>query len=96
MADVIISPRANADLDELIARHDLPANTRERVKARLQRLGKFPRTGQKLPGNWEGFRYTLGPWRWMLIVFLFDEAADEVIIATIQDSRTANAATTRR
>jgi plasmid stabilization system protein ParE len=96
VADVLVSPRANADLDELIERHDLPADTRERVRRRLQRLGTFPRTGQKLPDNWEGFRYILGPWRWMLIVFLFDEGADEVIIVTIQDSRTASAATAGR
>jgi plasmid stabilization system protein ParE len=96
MALVLVSPRANSDLNELIATHNLPANTRERVKARLRRLADFPQTGQKLSGNWEGFRYTLGPWRWMLIVFLFDEEADEVIVATIQDSRSARAVTAER
>lgn len=83
-------------MDELIASHSLPGDTRQRVKERLRRLGEFPRAGQKLFGNWEGFRYALGPWRWMFIVFLFDEEADEVIGATIQDSRIATAVTANR
>jgi hypothetical protein len=39
------------------------------------------------------YRFVLGPWRWMIIVYVFDEAADRVAIVTIQDARTAGAAT---
>ena len=94
MAEVLVSPGARGDLDGLIARYELP--TRERVKARLRRIGDLPYTGRALPGEWEGFRYTPGPWRWMLIVYQFDEEADVVIVATIQDARTGTAATAVR
>jgi hypothetical protein len=66
------------------------------VKVQLRRLGDFAWSGQLLFGTWEGVRYTLGPWRWMLIVCFFDKEANEVIIATIQDSRSASAVTAAR
>jgi hypothetical protein len=39
------------------------------------------------------YRFVLGPWRWMLIVYVFDEAQDRVAIVTIQDGRSSRAAT---
>jgi plasmid stabilization system protein ParE len=93
---VVVSPRARDDLDELIQELNLPSDTRQRVKKRLRRLEHFPETGQRLFGNWEGFRFILGPWGWMLIVFMFDEKTDQVIIATIQDGRSSTSVTADR
>ena len=40
-----------------------------------------------MEGRWDGFRSILGPWPWVLIVYVYDEAADLVIVVTIQDAR---------
>lgn len=96
MARVVVAPAANADLNELIAFHNLPRNTRARVKALLEQLGDFPRRGEELTGRWAGFRYILGPWSWMLIVYAFDVEVDQVSVVTIQDARSANSATSQR
>lgn len=96
MARVVVAPAASADLDELISALALPRSTRARVKERLVQLADFPRGGEELTGRWRGFRYILGPWPWMLIVYSFDAEADQVSVVTIQDSRAARAATSRR
>ena len=93
MARVIVAPAANEDLDELIRSLGLPSNTRERVRASLSQLSRFPRRGAELQGRWEGFRFVLGPWPWMLIVYSIDLEADQVSVVTIQDARSARSAT---
>lgn len=50
--------------------------------------------GRALAGQWAGFRVVLGPWPWMLLVHVDDEATDRVVLVTIQDARSARAATT--
>jgi mRNA-degrading endonuclease RelE of RelBE toxin-antitoxin system len=95
LAKVIVSPQARDDLDEPIRELKLPPDTRQRVKKRLRSLERFP-ARQKLSGQWEGFRFVLGPWGWMLIVFTFDEETDEVIVATIQDARSSTFVTADR
>jgi mRNA-degrading endonuclease RelE of RelBE toxin-antitoxin system len=95
VAKVVVSPQARDDLSELIRELKLPPDTRQRVKKRLRSLERFPER-QKLSGKWEGFRFVLGPWGWMLIVFTFDKKADEVVIATIQDARASTSATADR
>jgi len=52
--------------------------------------------GPELGGRWRGFRFLLGPWRWMLIVYVFREDDDRVVIVTIQDGRWSRAATAKR
>ena len=93
MAQVELAHAAVADLDRLVLTHSLPNDTRERVRAALEPLRDFPRLGPELVGRWEGFRFVLGPWRWMLLVYVIDEARDRVVIVTIQDARTSSAAT---
>lgn len=95
MAQVELARAAVDDLDRLARTHSLPRDTRERVRASLQPLGQFPRLGPELTGRWEGFRFMLGPWRWMLLVYVLDESRDRVVIATIQDARTSSAVTSR-
>jgi len=96
VARVVIAPAAAGDLDLLIRELKLPPNTRSRVRARLGQLAAFPESGEELTGRWHGFRYILGPWRWMLIVFVYDRDADQVNVVTVQDSRTARSATSLR
>ncbi|MDP2957632.1 MAG: hypothetical protein Q8N53_14495 [Longimicrobiales bacterium] len=96
MAKVVIAPAAAGDLDLLIRELKLPRNTRSRVRTRLGQLTEFPESGEELTGRWHGFRYILGPWRWMLILFVYDKDADQVNVVTVQDSRTARSATSLR
>ncbi len=93
MAQVELARTAVTDLDRLVRTHSLPRDTRERVRASLQPLERFPRLGPELTGRWQGFRFLLGPWRWMLLVYLFDETRDRVVIVTIQDARASSAVT---
>jgi hypothetical protein len=96
MAKVELAAVAVEDLDRLIVTLTLPADTRERVRTSLAVLRQFPRLGPKLEGRWSGLRFILGPWRWMLIVYQFDEPGDHVTVVTIQDARSSRAATSRR
>jgi len=91
---VELARAAVEDLEHLIITLSLPVDTRERVRASLRPLAELPRLGVELPGRWRGLRVILGPWRWMLLVHLFDQAAGRVVVVTIQDARTSSAATT--
>lgn len=95
MATVVVTRTAQSDLDRLIQTHRLPASTRDRVRASLTPLAMFPLLGRALAGRWAGLRVVLGPWPWMLLVHAYEESADRVVIVTIQDSRSAGAATSR-
>jgi plasmid stabilization system protein ParE len=77
----------------MIATHNLPTDARARVRRSIEPLARFPLLGAPLEGPWRGYRFLLGPWRWMLIVYAYDEETDVVGIATIQDGRTSTAAT---
>src|ERR671917_653805 len=93
MATVELAAAAVEDLDELIRTHSLPADTRQRVKRSLRGLEAFPLMGPELTGRWTGFRFLLGPWRWMLLVYVFIEREDRVVVVTIHDARSSTAAT---
>ena len=93
MAAVVITPTAAEDLDRLIRTHSLPPATRDRVKRSIEPLRTLPYLGAPLVGRWSRFRFVLGPWRWMIVVYAFDEEADRVAIVTIQDARSGRAAT---
>jgi hypothetical protein len=90
---VLVAPAAIADLGRLIATHSLPTDTRVRVRRVIEPLARFPLLGAPLEGRWSGYRFILGPWRWMLIVYAYDTETDTVAVATIQDGRTFAAAT---
>jgi hypothetical protein len=84
LARVEVSKAAVADLERLVQTHSLP-------KRAVRPLGRFPRLGPELGGRWSGFRFVLGSWRWMLIVYVHLEEADRVVIVTIQDARSSRA-----
>ncbi|HWK26330.1 MAG TPA: type II toxin-antitoxin system RelE/ParE family toxin [Solirubrobacter sp.] len=91
MAQVELAAAAVEDLDALIRTHSLPSNTRARVARSLRGLAEFPRLGPALTGRWEGFRFILGPWRWMLLVYVVLEHEDRVVVVTVQDARSSDA-----
>jgi hypothetical protein len=94
MASVELARVAVEDLGALIRTHSLPADTRARVARSLRSLERFPLMGPALGGRWEGFRVLLGPWRRMLLVYGYLEAADRVVVVSIQDARSSTSATT--
>ena len=96
MARVELAVAAVEDLDTLIRTHSLPADTRARVARSLRGLQQHPLMGPALSGRWEGFRFLLGPWRWMLLVYVFIEAEDRVVVVTIQDAGSSTAVTASR
>lgn len=92
MAEVGFSRAAVDDLDRLVVTHSLPADTRARVRRSLAPLRRFPRLGRELGGRWGSLRFVLGPWRWMVIVYSFDESSDTVVIVAVHDGRSSAAA----
>jgi hypothetical protein len=96
VARVEIALAAVEDLDRLIRTHSLPADTRSRVARSLRALERFPLMGPALIGRWEGFRFVLGPWRWLLLVYVFIEPEDRVVVVTVQDARSSTAPTATR
>jgi plasmid stabilization system protein ParE len=87
VARVLVSPAAADDLRRLIVTHSLPVDTRARVRGAIEPLARFPLLGASLEGRWGDYRFILGPWRWLLIVYVYEPGTDTVAIATIQDGR---------
>jgi hypothetical protein len=94
VASVELARGAVEDLDALIRTHSLPPDTRDRVARSLRPLERFPLMGPALGGRWEGFRFLLGPWRWLLVVYVYLADEDRVVVVTFQDARSATSATT--
>lgn len=90
MARVELTRSAVEDLDRLIRSHSLPVNTKARLKRSLRPLEHFPLIGAPLGGRWSGFRFVLGPWRWMIVVYTYFEPEDRVAIVTVQDGRSSS------
>ncbi len=96
MARVELARAAVEDLEDLVRTHSLPADARARVARSLRGLERFPLMGPALSGRWDGLRFLLGPWRWLLLIYVFIESEDRVVVVTIQDARSSAAATTSR
>ncbi len=93
MARVELRLNAVKSLDRMIVTHSLPADTRARVQRSLRILNQFPLVGRQLEGRWKDFRFIVGPWRWLLIVYVHDERRDVVFVVSIQDARSSAAVT---
>jgi hypothetical protein len=97
LARVEFSEAAGEDLERLIATQNLPSDTKERIKRSVGPLERFPRLGVLLEQHgWEGFRFILGPWRWLVVVNDYYEDEDRVVVATIQDGRSSTSITASR
>jgi len=92
MPRVIVTPRALADLDELIEVLGLPPTTRSRVQRSLRVLERFPLAGRALHGRWSGMRFLIGPWPWMILVYVHEPADDAIAIVAVHDGRSSTAA----
>jgi hypothetical protein len=93
MARVELRLGAVKALDRMIVTHSLPPDTRARVQRSLRMVEAFPSIGRHLGGQWESFRFIIGPWRWLLIVYVYDERRDTVFVVSIQDARASTAVT---
>jgi hypothetical protein len=93
MARVELSLSAVSGLDRMIVTHSLPPDTRARVQRSLRVVEAFPSIGRHLGGQWDGFRFIIGPWRWLLIIYVHDERRDVVFVVSIQDARSSTAVT---
>ena len=91
MARVELSTAAARDLQRLILSHSLPADTPDRFLLRLEPLERFPQLGPALEGSWADYRYVLGPWRWMVVVYELLDDDDRVVVTNIVDGRSRNA-----
>ena len=96
MAAVVLTLTVVADLERLTTTHSLPATTRDRVKSSLGPVTTSPLLGPPLTGRWQGLRFILGPWSWMLLVYAYDEETDQVSVVTIQDARSAESVTSSK
>jgi ParE toxin of type II toxin-antitoxin system, parDE len=95
MATIEVTRLARDELRELIETRQLPPDTRERVSRTLLALEEFPRVGKQLSGVWRDCRAVIGPWGWLIIVYMYIEAEDRVVIVAFHDARTSEAATAR-
>ena len=93
MAQVQVARGAQEDLDRLIRGLLLPADTRQRVARALRPLATLPRLGPEFQGRWAGFRFLLGPWRWLIMVYVVIDGDERVVVVSFQDAGTAHSPT---
>jgi len=88
VARVVVTPRAVDDLRELARGLGEPPGAPARVQRSFRILERFPLAGRALTGRWEGTRFLIGPWPWMILVYVYDEADDAVFVVAAHDGRT--------
>lgn len=93
MPVIEVTRLAHDELRELIETRRLPADTPKRVSRSLLALEEFPRAGKQLSGLWRDCRALIGPWGWLIVVYMYIEAEDRVVIIAFHDARTSEAAT---
>jgi plasmid stabilization system protein ParE len=92
LASVVVTRAALEDIDALVISHGLPDNTRARLRRSLSLLAQHPLMGRTLPGRWDGARYIIGPWPWMIVLYEYDHGDDRVSVLAVQDGRSSAAA----
>ena len=95
MPTIEVTRQARDELRGLVEARQLPTDTRERVSRALLTLEEFPRAGKQLSGVWRDCRALIGPWGWLIVVYVYIEAEDRVVVIAFQDARTSDAAITR-
>ncbi|MGE5283263.1 MAG: type II toxin-antitoxin system RelE/ParE family toxin [Chloroflexota bacterium] len=96
MAQVIVTPQAQRDVDEAISALDLPDDTWARVARSLRTLETFPLAGAELGDRWAPTRFVLGPWPWMILLYSYEVSSDKIYVVAMHDGRSATSATTAR
>lgn len=89
MSVIEVTRQARDELRGLIETRQLPADTRERVSRSLLTLEEFPRAGKQLSGVWRDCRALIGPWGWLIVVYMYFEAEDRVVVIAFHDARTS-------
>jgi hypothetical protein len=95
VSTIELTRQARDELHALIETRHLPTDTRERVSRSLLTLEEFPRAGRQLSGVWRDCRALIGPWGWLIVVYMFIEAEDRVVVIAFHDARISDAAITR-
>jgi hypothetical protein len=95
MSTIEVTRLARDELRELVETRQLPADTRDRVSRTLLTLEEFPRAGKQLSNVWRDCRALVGPWGWLIVVYMYIEAEDRVVIIAFHDARTSEAAAAR-
>jgi len=67
----------------------LPPDTRSRVARSLRLLQRFRLAGRALEGRREPMRFIVGPWPWMILVYVYDDGDDRVSIVAMYDARSS-------
>ena len=92
MTHLEVSGAAREDLARLLFTHKLPSDTGRRLRRSIEHLASLPLAGRALDGEWEGYRYVIGPWRWMVVIYRYNEDLDRLIVSAIHDGRSSRAA----
>ncbi|HYH52573.1 MAG TPA: type II toxin-antitoxin system RelE/ParE family toxin [Solirubrobacterales bacterium] len=95
MPTIEVTRLARDELRELIKTRRLPSEARSRVSRSLLTLEDFPRAGKQLSGVWRDCRALIGPWGWLIVVYIYVEAGDRVVVVAFHDARTSDAAIAR-
>jgi plasmid stabilization system protein ParE len=92
VAQVIVTPQAQRDIDDAIALLKLPGDTWSRVHRSLRVVETFPQSGRALEGRWEDARFVLGPWCWMVLLYRYEESSERVYVIAMHDARSSSSA----
>jgi hypothetical protein len=95
MPAIEVTRQARDELRALIEIRQLPTDTRERVSRSLLTLEEFPRAGKQLSGVWRDCRAFIGPWGWLIVVYMYIQAEDRAVVIAFHDARTSDAAIAR-
>jgi plasmid stabilization system protein ParE len=95
VARVELSEEAVQDLDRLIVTHSLPSDTKQRLQRSLRPLERFPRMGAEVGERRPSYRFLIGPWPWLLVLYGYIESEDRVVVISIEDGRSASATAVR-
>ncbi len=95
MPTIVVTRLARDELRELVKTRQLPSDTRGRVSRSLLTLEEFPRAGKQLSGVWRDCRALVGPWGWLIVVYMYVETEDRVVVIAFHDARTSDAAIAR-
>jgi plasmid stabilization system protein ParE len=96
VAQVIVTPRAQRDVNEAISALTLPNDAWTRIGRSLRVLETFPLAGPELAGRWTPTRFVIGPWSWMILLYRYEESSDRVYVVAMHDGRSAASATAVR
>jgi len=89
MAKIIVTPQAQRDIEAAAIALELPSDSWARIARSLRALKTFPLAGPKLEGHWAPLRFVIGPWSWMILLYRYERASDEVFVVAVLDARSA-------